>query len=308
MKLTGSERKAVNTSETHSLHTFFSRKSELQQATELQTSVFDARTCVSLVDPLKNIDSDILQTIGQVNENNINFQNISIKQAVVKYPTKPYTIPKRFNQDIVEGWFSHQRGCCGDNREPSHPIWLQQYKATFFKRAKSEVACNSYGKPNIKEVEGKGNIDMSTIDLWTSVHPEDYVVDKLWAHQINSAIIENHKRLIRELALATGGSVRKLPWKKARGCNTTKNNPGHTSTKNISIISSKQHHPSQPPMISPASSVPSPTPVLTEQLPQTNSIGVHFKVGDNVCIASGGNTYDFATVEKISSSERTLPT
>ncbi|VDI48623.1 Hypothetical predicted protein [Mytilus galloprovincialis] len=72
------------------------------------------------------------------------------------------------------------------------------------------------------------------------------------------------------------------------------------SSSTTSPVSTPAHaqktSPSQPPMISPASSVPSPTPVLTEQLPQTNSIGVHFKVGDNVCIASGGNTYDFATM------------
>ncbi|CAC5385467.1 unnamed protein product [Mytilus coruscus] len=80
------------------------------------------------------------------------------QQFQMKYPTKPYIIPKRFNQDIVEGWFSHQRGCCGDNREPT----VIQYgynntKLLSLKRAKSEVACNSYGKPNIKEVEGSKN-------------------------------------------------------------------------------------------------------------------------------------------------------
>ncbi|CAG2254029.1 unnamed protein product [Mytilus edulis] len=127
----------------------------------------------------------------------------------------------------------------------------------------------------------------------------------------------------KELALATGGSVRKLQWKKAREAVIPPKQPrASVNQRNISIMSSSttspvsspaaspvstpahtpETSPSQPPMISPASSVPSPTPVLTEQLPQTNSIGVHFKVGDNVCIASGGNTYDFATVEKIWSS------
>jgi hypothetical protein len=38
-----------------------------------------------------------------------------------KNPSKPYIISKKLNkdQDIVEGWFSHQRGCCGNNRIPS---------------------------------------------------------------------------------------------------------------------------------------------------------------------------------------------
>ncbi|CAG2201287.1 unnamed protein product [Mytilus edulis] len=126
-----------------------------------------------------------------------------------------------------------------------------------------------------------------------------------------------------ELAIATGGSVRKLQWKKAREAVIPPKQPrASVNQRNISIMSSSttspvsspaaspvstpahtpETSPTQPPMISPASSVTSPTPVLTEQLPQTNSIGVHFKVGDNVCIASGGKTYDFATVEKIWSS------
>ncbi|CAG2210665.1 unnamed protein product [Mytilus edulis] len=125
------------------------------------------------------------------------------------------------------------------------------------------------------------------------------------------------------LAIATGGSVRKLQWKKAREAVIPPKQPrASVNQRNISIMSSSttspvsspaaspvstpahtpETSPTQPPMISPASSVTSPTPVLTEQLPQTNSIGVHFKVGDNVCIASGGKTYDFATVEKIWSS------
>ncbi|CAG2190079.1 unnamed protein product [Mytilus edulis] len=128
-----------------------------------------------------------------------------------------------------------------------------------------------------------------------------------------------------ELALATGGSVRKLQWKKAREAVIPPKQPrASVNQRNISIMSSSttspvsspaaspistpahtpETSPSQPPMISPASSVPSPTPVLTEQLPQTNSIGAHFKVGDNVCIASGDNTYDFATVEKYGAQER----
>ncbi|XP_071121875.1 uncharacterized protein [Mytilus edulis] len=121
----------------------------------------------------------------------------------------------------------------------------------------------------------------------------------------------------KELAIATGGSVRKLQWKKAReAVIPPKQARASFKQRNISIVSSAtsspisspavspestpsnspQTSPTQPPMISPALSVSSHTP---EQLPQTNSLGVHFKVGDNVCIASGGKTYDFATVEKI---------
>ena len=32
------------------------------------------------------------------------------------YPEKTYIIPRRLNQDIVESWFSHQRGLCGDSQ------------------------------------------------------------------------------------------------------------------------------------------------------------------------------------------------
>jgi hypothetical protein len=35
------------------------------------------------------------------------------------YPEKPYIIPRCLNQNIVESWFSHQRGLCGDSREPT---------------------------------------------------------------------------------------------------------------------------------------------------------------------------------------------
>ncbi|CAG2231331.1 UAP1 [Mytilus edulis] len=125
------------------------------------------------------------------------------------------------------------------------------------------------------------------------------------------------KKPSEELAIATGGSVRKLQWKKAReAVIPPKQARASFKQRNISIVSSAttspisspavspvstpsnspQTSPTQPPMISPALSVSSHTP---EQLPQTNSLGVHFKVGDNVCIASGGKTYDFATVEKI---------
>ncbi|XP_052104098.1 uncharacterized protein LOC127737435 isoform X2 [Mytilus californianus] len=127
----------------------------------------------------------------------------------------------------------------------------------------------------------------------------------------------------KELAIATGGSARKLQWKKAReAVIPTKQPRASVNQRNISIMSSStsspvsspgaspvstpahspETSPTQSPMISPASSVTSPAPVFTEQLPQTNSIGIHFKVGDNVCIASGGKSCDFATVEKIWSS------
>ncbi|VDI50410.1 Hypothetical predicted protein [Mytilus galloprovincialis] len=128
--------------------------------------------------------------------------------------------------------------------------------------------------------------------------------------------------VLRELAIATGCSVRKLQWKKARGPVIPQKQPrASVNQRNISIMSSStspvssaaspvstsahtpETSPTQPPVMYPASSVTSPSPVLTEQLPHTNSIGIHFKDRDHVCIASEGKTCVFATVEKIWSSK-----
>ncbi|CAC5382822.1 unnamed protein product [Mytilus coruscus] len=100
----------------------------------------------------------------------------------------------------------------------------------------------------------------------------------------------------KELAIATGGSVRKLQWKKAReAVIPTKQPRASVNQRNISIMSSSttspvsspaaspvstpahspETSPTQSPMISPASSVTSPAPVFAEQLPQTNRIIVN---------------------------------
>ena len=80
------------------------------------------------------------------------------QQFQEKYPSKPYIIPKRLNQDIVEGWFSHQRGCCGDNREPT----VLQYgynnmKLLSISQAKSDIANTNYGTASIQQVNGTTN-------------------------------------------------------------------------------------------------------------------------------------------------------
>ena len=61
------------------------------------------------------------------------------------HPEKTYIIPRRLNQDIVESWFSHQRGLCGDSHEPT----VSQYGQNNTKLLTSK---NSYGTDSIDEL------------------------------------------------------------------------------------------------------------------------------------------------------------
>lgn len=69
------------------------------------------------------------------------------------YPEKPYIIPRRLNQDIVESWFSHQRGLCGDSCEPTVSQYGQNNtKLLSLKRARGDISKNSYGTASIDEI------------------------------------------------------------------------------------------------------------------------------------------------------------
>ncbi|CAC5390213.1 unnamed protein product [Mytilus coruscus] len=80
---------------------------------------------------------------------------ISSEQCQTMYPSKPYIIPKRLSQDIVESWFSQQRACCGSSREPT----VMQYgfnctKLLSPKRASTDIDNTSYGHASIQETNG----------------------------------------------------------------------------------------------------------------------------------------------------------
>ena len=83
---------------------------------------------------------------------------ISREDFRVMYPSAPYIIPKRLNQDIVESWFSHQRGCCGDNREPT----VMQYgcnstKLLSLKKSKNDIAVTNYGPASLANISSENN-------------------------------------------------------------------------------------------------------------------------------------------------------
>jgi hypothetical protein len=68
-------------------------------------------------------------------------------------PEKPYIIPRRLNQDIVESWFSHQRGLCGDSREPTvSQSGQNNTKLLSLTRARGDISKNSYGTASIDEI------------------------------------------------------------------------------------------------------------------------------------------------------------
>ena len=47
------------------------------------------------------------------------FEYTNSEEYKEKYTSATYIIPKRLNQRILEAWFSLQKGCCVDGREPT---------------------------------------------------------------------------------------------------------------------------------------------------------------------------------------------